>query len=237
MIKFRWDETIKREFSDVWMLIFILLYLFSLASIIVLTFLTYLCGIIWVNKWIYKISAWILANTKIGHMQSIFQLGTATSIAFAIAGPQIQHALGPRAQGALRHVRHAISKSHTEVSELRKLLVALQNFNNYKREYGGLGRGNLYPLHYLMAIINFALLFWSSLIDPGGGIPNGIAFLIITASMFVPFVDLNDAFFAARHIRPMLQEAKTACDSGDPGRIDAICAKFQNETKPLPPNM
>ena len=237
MIRFRWSASEKQEFLDTGKLLLATSYVITLSIIMIITILVFFVGTFRVNKWLIRIVRWSFLSTKINYMQSIFQLGAATSIAFAIAGPQIQHALGPRTQGALRHAKLAINKPTGLTSKSRKLISILHNYDRYQREYSALGRGNLYILHCSMALINFTLLLWFSLIDPRGQIPNGIAALIIMFSMFVPLVDLSRTFTDARHIRPMLQEARKACDSGMPDRIDAISARLEAEIKPLPPNM
>ena len=218
--------------------IYELAFLFTgLIVVFMLSVLMPLFGTQKVSRWMLQSVIWSISSTKINYMQSMFQLGTATSIAFAIAGPQIKHALGPRAQRVIRYVNFSISGSSGPALNLRKLVDVLKNFDKYTQDYWELGRGNLFKLHLIAALINFLMLFWSSLIDPRGQILNGIAFVLIMYSMFVPLADLYRTYIKARHIRPMLQEAKNACDSGTPDRIDAICAKIEAETKPLPPNI
>ena len=209
----------------------------GLIVVFVILVLIPLFGTHQVNRWMLQSIIWSISSTKINYMQSMFQLGAATSIAFAIAGPQIQYTLGPRVQGLIRYAKSTVSKSSNLAPKLTELINVLQNYDGYNQEYWALARGNLYNLHFLMASINLSLLIWSSLIDPRGAILNIVAFFVIMFSMLFPMADLSRTYVEARHIRPILQEAKNACSSGTPDRIDAICAKIKAETKPLPPNI
>lgn len=232
-----WVAFDKREFTNIFKLAFLTTCVVVCCITACAMALAFLFGISRVSEWMFRLTKWPFGSTAINYMQSMFQLGAATSIAFAIAGPQIQHALGPRAQSVIRHVRLANNESSEAASKLRNLADILLKFDAYEQDYWSLGRGNLYKLHFSMALINFVMLSWSSLIDPRGRILNGIAFLVIISSMFIPLIDLSRTYIEARRIRPMLQEAKNACDSGRPDRIDAICAKIEAEIKPLPPNI
>lgn len=213
---------------------------FLIVSVIILIFACYIIigiaifGVHRINHWSYSFNLWMLNSTKISYMQPMFQLGAATSIAFAVAGPQIQHALGPRIVGAVQSAKVAMHKPNAPVSTIKPLIRNLQHYDKYKRELVAYTRSNLYPSHLFIAYSNIILLFWSSLIDPRGEIQNQWAVLVVILSIMFPLTDLIDAFIEAHHIRPILQEAKDACNSGISERVAAVCQAVNAEIKPLP---
>lgn len=187
-----------------------------------------------VNIWLNKRNEWFEASTKINYVQSVFQLGATTSAAFAIAGPQIQHALGPRVQGAIQHARLALRKPDPPVIALRHLIQSLQRYDRHKRDDAALRRSRLYPFHLTIAFLNIFLLIWSSVIDPRGEVQNKYAIILMFICIFAPFVELRDTFLEARHIRPIIQKANDACDSRISERIEAAKDAIEAEVKPYP---
>lgn len=184
--------------------------------------------------WLAKRGKWFEDTTKINYMQSVFQLGAATSAAFAIAGPQIQHALGPRVQGAMQHTKLALRKPDAPITALKQLLRSLQRYDKHKRDDAALRRSRLYSLHLTIALMDIALLIWSSVIDPRGEIPNKWAIILMFICIFAPFLELRDTFLEARHIRPIIQKANDACDSRIPGQIEAAKDAIETEIKSYP---
>lgn len=178
-----------------------------------------------------KRNKWFEDSTKLNYMQSVFQLGAATNAAFAIAGRQIQHALGPRVQGAIQHVRLAIRKPDPPVVALRQLAESLRRYDKYKRDDAALTRSRLYSIYITVALLDILLLVWSSVIDPRGEIQNKYAMILMFICIFAPFLELRDIFLEARHIRPIIQKANDACDSRIPERIEAAKNAIEAEIK------
>ncbi len=182
----------------------------------------------------HKGQKWLVGMTKIAPLQSWFQLGAATSIAFAVAGPQIQHALGPRVEGGIQKARTVMCYPNAPIENLKALIQALRDYESYKRELVGYTRGRLYTLHLYFATINIFLLFWSSAIDPFGKIPNFPALLLCILCIIFPFLDLIVASLEANHIRPILQKAMNVCDGGNSTEIRTSCDAIRAEIKPFP---
>lgn len=141
---------------------------------------------------------WIVSSTAVTHMQSMFQLGAATSIAFAIAGPQIRHALGPKITRMMRYVYRKKHDSEVLVINLKYLIDALKIFDISKIYYYDDLRGNLFGLHLFTIFYNIFLLLWSSLLTLDGLIPNGIAVFLLFLSV---------CFHCLIYMTPMLEHA------------------------------
>ncbi len=180
---------------------------------------------------------WLVGKTKLSAMQSIFQLGAATSIAFAVAGPQIQHALGPRVKGTIQNAKIAMRDPNVPLQALENLVQALRDYEIYKRELVGYTKGNLYGLHLYVALFDILLLFWSSVIDPIGKIPNFPAILLCVLCIIFPMIDLFDASREALHMKPILKRAKDACDTGVANEIQTASKDIRAEIKPFPTNI
>lgn len=210
------------------------IFIILIAFIILILVATELFGAQKVNRRLIYWNKWFEATTKINYMQSIFQLGAATSAAFAIAGPQIQHALGPRVQGAIQHARLAIRKSNPPINALKDLIRILQRYDQYKRDNAALRRSRLYSFHLGITLLNIFLLIWTSLIDPRGEIQNKYALMLIIVCIFAPLIDLRDIFLEARHVQPIIQKAKDACDTRKPERIEAAKDAIEAEIKLYP---
>lgn len=211
-----------------WMPVFLLIFIVFIVAA------SEFFGMQKVNLWLYKRNKWFEASTKINYMQSVFQLGAATSAAFAIAGPQIQHALGPRVQKSIQHARLALRKPDPPVIALRHLIQSLQRYDRHKRDDAALRRSRLYPFHLSIALLNIFLLIWSSVIDPRGEIQDIYAIILMFICIFAPFSELRDTFLEARHIRPIIQKANNACDSRISERIEAAKDAIEAEIKPFP---
>ena len=187
-----------------------------------------------VVRWASHLNRWFEASTKISFMQSVFQLGAATSAAFAIAGPQIQHALGPRVQGAIQHAKRASMQPNAPMGALKQIAQTLRHYDKFKKDEAAMRRSRIYPFHLTITATNILLLLWSSVIDPRGEIQNKWAVIILFGCIFAPFVELKDAFSQARHIRPLIQKAMDACDSNMFKRIEAARNTIEAEIKAYP---
>jgi len=227
----------KKEFIHVCKINFLIISSVVFVAIVLLVLGSTIFGVHRVNIWLSRSVIWRYKSTKISYMQSMFQLGAATSIAFAVAGLQIQHALGPRIIGAIQSAKLAMSKPNAPVATLKSLISSLQNYNRYKRTLVGYTRSYLYRAHIFIAFCNIILLVWSSLIDPRGEIQSQWAFFVVVFTIMFPLTDLVDTFIEAHHIRPILQEAKNACSSDVIERIEAVCCAINAEIKPFPTNI
>ena len=220
----------ENEYVQVLLLLLTLLASFLLFAVIS----TMLFGFQNVFRWSFHFNRWFDSTTKINHMQSVFSLGAATSAAFAFAGPQIQHALGPRVQEAIQHARLALRKPNSPSASLKLLIRKLYLYDRHKRDDAATRRSNLFPFHLTITLINVLFLVWTALIDPRGELQNKYALILIFVCIFAPLVDLRDVFFEARRIRPILQKAKDACDSGIPEQIDTAADAIEAEIKRYP---
>ncbi len=180
---------------------------------------------------IANFNQWCSSSTKVEHMRSMFALGAATSIAFAVAGPQLQHALGPKINLTIEYVSKKARNSNTTKTSLERMIDLLNQLNRSQKIYFDDLRGNLYSLHFFVTLGNVLLLLWSSLIRPDGAILNIYALMIIFASIIFPIFDLNDVYRKARQTQPILQKSKSACDSGMPKLVETVCKSIGGEIK------
>lgn len=200
--------------------------LIILGTPIVVTFATF------VTKF-PKVNFWLVGSTKINSLQSMFQLGVATSAAFIVAGPHIRHALGPKIKEAIIYARQKAAEVNGPIQELANFARTLSKYDKYKQNDTDYLRRNLYLPYLCVMLLNYIMLFWSSSIDPNGKMLNPIALLITLACMILPLFDLAFTYNDSLGIRRILQRAKIACDSGKPEEIIAVCAVLESEMKLL----
>jgi len=171
-------------------------------------------------------------RSRSGHYgRTEWPCGAATSIAFAVAGPQLQHALGPKINVTIDYVNGKIEQSQMTNNKLKCMVDLLIKLNVSQKMYFDDLRGNLFGLHLFVALGNVLLLLWLSLIRPDGTIINIYALMIIFVSIIFPLFDLNDVYRKARQIQPILKKSKSACDSEIPKLTEAVCRNIEEEIK------
>ena len=175
-----------------------------------------------------KAMRWPDRTTKLNYMQSIFQLGAATSIAFALAGPQIRHVLGPKIRIVKLFVNTTATKHPNQLQESSLLVHSLCTLEDHQQDLGETQRGALYIIHLSAILYNVIILIWSSLIDPNGKIWNAGAFYLLIGCIGFPMIDLIQAYTDSSPIRRLLQQVKSACESGNPTEISLIRKKIDN---------
>lgn len=107
----------------------------GIALSIALFIAMFILAILWpqqANILTSRFEIWGLGWTKINYMQSMFQLGIATSAAFAIAGPEIRHALGPSTKGVTEYIKVKMKEPNSPVDYLKRLVQELRKYDNCK---------------------------------------------------------------------------------------------------------
>jgi len=219
---------------EIFVIYFLQIIIVSLLFLLLIEIASLFVGAQKINLWLAYLNKWFESTSKISYMQSVFSLGAATSAAFAFAGPQIQHALGPRVQKAMQYARFALRKPNASSSSLKSLIKQLHLYDKHKRDDAAMRRSNLFPFHLIITFVNVFFLVWTALIDPRGELRNKYALILIFVCIFAPLIDLRDAFFEAHRIRPIIENTKSACDSGIPEQIDAATDAIEAEIKRYP---
>lgn len=173
-----------------------------------------------------KAMQWQVKGTKLNYLQLMFQLGTATSIAFALAGPQIRHVLGPKIRITKNFIRRISIIYGSCAQGIGLLEDTLCSLENHQQDLGETQRGAMYIIHLSAILFNLLMLIWSSLIDPNGRVWNIGAVYLLIGCMGFPLIDLIMAYLGTNPIRQLLQQVRSACESRKPEEIERVRRKI-----------
>lgn len=175
-----------------------------------------------------KAQQWQNGSTKLNYMQSIFQLGAATSIAFALAGPQIRHVLGPKIKMIRLVIENAVGMEEGCTDQNNNIVHRLHFLEQHQQDLGEMQRGALYLIHLSAIAYNIVMLIWSSIIDPNGKIWNVGAVYLLIGCIGFPSIDLVQAYTNANPLRDLLRQVKSAFENRKSEEIDHVCKRIDD---------
>lgn len=176
---------------------------------------------------------WYYSEMPISNLQSVFQLGIATSIAFALGRPYFRHALGPDLQRTIRYIYTRSKHYSLPQMEFFKLIFHIREYRRYEEGLVALSQPYFFILYSLSALANTLLLLWSSAINSTGSTlsRNALTLCMVATALFV--LGVWDAYVGARRMQLLLRKARSACDSGKSEYIAAICEEIKGKMKEI----
>ena len=174
---------------------------------------------------------WFYSETPVSNLQSVFQLGIATSLAFALGRPYFRHALGPDLQRTIRYIQVRSKYYILPESEFVKLIRHIREYRRYEEGLVALSQPYFFILYSISAFLDIVLLFWSSTINSTGSVLSRNALLLCLLATSLLVLGVLDAYIAARRMQLVLRKARSACDSGKSENIISVCNEIESKMK------